>query len=396
MPTPLTKTSTAPPAAPRLRLEFLDGLRGLAALYVVLFHAAQLSTFDDRHIDALLVWRLGHPAVSVFIVLSGFSLMLPVARSGLKELRGGTASYFKRRAWRILPPYYAALIFSSVFLVVAHAAKYHSASALSDKVVSVQLSSGSLLSHLLLVHNLSRVWIEAIDVPMWSVATEWQIYFFLPALLLPVWRRFGVWAMTAVGFAVGLLPHYLLTPAANFDWACPWYLGLFATGMCGAALMFVPRPAAWTERFPWGSLAGTLFILLGVLVLLVPDAVITGYVWETDVLAGAATACLILWCSTLVMNPSPARPAALLLLESRPVLWLGAFSYSLYLVHYPILNKAAQVLALKHLPLDLRLILIYAAGVPLAVGLSYLFHLAFEKRLMERSATARLPEVTLK
>lgn len=398
MSTSLTEDSAAAAqlAPPPLRLEFLDGLRGIAALYVVLFHAYQLGTFDDPRVDPGLVWRIGHPAVSVFIVLSGFCLMLPVARSGQSKLRGGVWDYFKRRARRILPPYYAALGLSILFLVAAHLLKYRDGAALNDRVFALHLSPGSLLSHLFLVHNFSRVWIETIDVPMWSVATEWQIYFFLPALLLPVRRRFGGWAMLAAGFVAGLLPHYLLAPASNFDWACPWYLGLFATGMGGASLAFSPRPAAWTGRLPWGILAAALFVLLGVLLVFVPDAVISGYVWETDALAGAATTCLILWCTRLVTKPLASRPMILRALEARQTLGLGAFSYSLYLVHYPLLNKFAQLLAAKHLPLSERVTIIYAVGVPFALGLSYLFYLAFEKKGAARSRAARSPEVVLK
>jgi len=394
MPVTDVHADTSQTNTPRLRLEFLDGLRGLAALYVVLFHAYQVTTFNDARVDAALVWRVGHPAVSVFIVLSGYCLMLPIVRSGNGRLRGGVGEYLRRRAQRILPPYYAALVLGVLFLAAAHVAKYRSGVALHDKVLALHLSPGSLLSHLFLVHNLNPVWVETIDVPMWSVATEWQIYFFLPALLLPVWRRFGGLAALAMGFVAGLLPHYLLAPAHNFDWACPWYLGLFALGMAGTAIAFSPQPtaSAWREHLPWGGLAAALFLLLGALIVFLPDAWAAGLVWEMDELAGTATTCLILCGTVLVTRPHAARPALLQVLEARQTLWLGAISYSLYLVHYPILNKAAQVLAAKPLPLAERLAIIYLFGAPLAIGLSYLFYLAFEKRFTARPA---LPEVIL-
>src|SRR5437660_75394 len=100
------------PLAPsRFRLDFLDGIRGLAALYVALFHvsyARQSLPEPARHLTDWL--QFGHYAVGVFIVLSGYCLMLPVARSADGRLRGGVGSYLRRRAWRILPPYYAALV----------------------------------------------------------------------------------------------------------------------------------------------------------------------------------------------------------------------------------------------------------------------------------------------
>lgn len=100
----------------RVRLHFLDGMRGLSAFYVLLFHAhwqadwyfqpAPLSGLTAA-ISSLLDY--GHAAVAVFIVLSGYCLMLPVARSGGLSIPGGVGAYLLRRARRIMPPYYAAI-----------------------------------------------------------------------------------------------------------------------------------------------------------------------------------------------------------------------------------------------------------------------------------------------
>src|SRR5205085_647811 len=94
-------------------LAYLDGLRGLAALQVVLGHAAMQvhwgSLAKPRVIQAALgPMTFAREAVALFIVLSGFCLMLPVVRrEGV--LQGGAWQFFKRRARRILPPYYLAL-----------------------------------------------------------------------------------------------------------------------------------------------------------------------------------------------------------------------------------------------------------------------------------------------
>src|SRR3954467_13615802 len=98
-----------------LRLEYLDGLRAVAAVYVVLFHAGLGFVDAERPVQGIArtVQRglsLGHDAVAVFIVLSGYCLMLPVTRSPIAgQLVRGIPHYIARRAWRILPPYFAAL-----------------------------------------------------------------------------------------------------------------------------------------------------------------------------------------------------------------------------------------------------------------------------------------------
>ena len=112
----LTSRPATPPA--RLRLNHVDGLRALAALYVVLHHIWLDGRPEDRAHDWGSWLRHGHFAVTLFIVLSGYCLMLPVVR-GDGTLRGGIVPYLKR-ARRILPPYYAALgvtILLSTFLI---------------------------------------------------------------------------------------------------------------------------------------------------------------------------------------------------------------------------------------------------------------------------------------
>ena len=72
-------------AAPKVHLGYLDSLRALAAIYVVMYHAIyQIDPHHPVRTGAAGAFRslfVGHYAVDLFIVLSGFCLMLPVARS---------------------------------------------------------------------------------------------------------------------------------------------------------------------------------------------------------------------------------------------------------------------------------------------------------------------------
>src|SRR4051794_34229374 len=99
--------------APRQRLAGLDGLRGLAALFVVVNHIF-LRTFPGYPKDRAPFWAgwfiYGRFAVVVFIVLSGFSLALAPSRHGWRL--DSVTRFAYRRARRILPAYWAALAFS--------------------------------------------------------------------------------------------------------------------------------------------------------------------------------------------------------------------------------------------------------------------------------------------
>src|SRR3712207_3890082 len=144
--------------------------------------------------------------------------MLPVVQAN-GELRGGLLAYLRRRAVRILPPYYAALVFSLLLL------KLTNAIAVSPSPQSDDFRLDVVVSHIFLVHNLHKAWIYGIDPPMWNVAVEWQIYFLFPLVLLPIWRRFGTVVCLALSFAIGLAPHVLLN--GYLDWSFPWFIGLF-------------------------------------------------------------------------------------------------------------------------------------------------------------------------
>ncbi len=200
----------------RLRLHYLDGLRGLAALYVVLVHiepemGATLPLFWSTFTKLL---RYGGFAVAIFIALSGYVLMLPVSRSRSGHLEGTLIDYIRRRSRRILPPYYAALLFSLflgfVVFLLERFSDFQWNEIAGKGPFSPRFTFIDVLSHLLLVHNLSSVTHMTINPPMWSVATEWQIYFIFPLILLPVWRRFGLLASIITAYVISLLPIYLL------------------------------------------------------------------------------------------------------------------------------------------------------------------------------------------
>src|SRR5947209_3306286 len=103
------------------KLVFIEGLRGLAALYVVIGHICSMAdpgVFmglrgpgpEWLHVG-MQPFGFGHLAVAAFIVMSGFCLQTSLFNGGTGELTD-FKRFFKRRALRILPPYYACLALS--------------------------------------------------------------------------------------------------------------------------------------------------------------------------------------------------------------------------------------------------------------------------------------------
>jgi peptidoglycan/LPS O-acetylase OafA/YrhL len=166
------------------RLAGLDGLRGLAALYVVIFHVF-LRAFPGYPVDRAPPWAgwfiYGRFAVVVFIVLSGFSLALSPARHGWRL--DAVSRFAQRRARRILPAYWAALAFS---LAVARLIVPQPGNGVPD--------AKSVLVNGLLVQNI--VGAHSPNAAFWSMAVEAQLYLLFPLLLLIV-RRWSAIAMLA-------------------------------------------------------------------------------------------------------------------------------------------------------------------------------------------------------
>lgn len=391
-----TPADERPPKA-RLRLRYLDGLRAIAALNVVATHALFQSRWygTDGSIDTfafhLMQWlSQGRSAVAVFIVLSGYCLMLPVARSRSGKLRDGWIHYFYRRARRILPPYYAALLLTLLAIAVLPGLRVGYNPEWNNALPA--WTARAISAHLLLLHNLNTNWILKINPPMWTVATEWQIYFLFPLFLLPMWRRFGSSATIATAFGSTLALFWV---THHGEGASPWFLGLFAMGMAGAAFSSEQNQELYSRqhRVPWGALAAGLFAGFALLQCACWFPWLHGitqgktdwlrpYQWGVDALVGAATVCLIIYCHRANACEEGRRSFVLRLLEWPCLVELGTFSYSLYLIHDPLLAAIGWPLYQWKWTGSATFAALMIAGLPVVIGAAYLFHLCFERRLL--------------
>jgi peptidoglycan/LPS O-acetylase OafA/YrhL len=357
-----TGTGAAPVAVPRERSRVvgLDGIRGLAALFVVLHHCWLMAFpgFPDNTGPAWTGFLLyGHFAVVVFITLSGFSLAISPARKGWQL--GGKKRFAVRRAWRILPPYWAALALS---LVIAWA-------------VVPQPGSGPPNGRTVVVYGLLLQDVIGSPVPngaLWSIAVEAQLYFVFPLLLLFL-RRFGAAVVLAAAtlpvIAIGLLsPHvhavHLLLRLT------PQFAPLFALGMVGAGII---RVSDRIRKLPWQWFAAVA--AAPVLVLIVvrgPVWTVDNFFW-VDMAIGPAVAMLLAAVATR-------RPAPFVwLLDTRPVRSLGTFSYSLYLIHAPIVVALSRKLIAPHVAPGLPAFFVtLAIAVPVSVLTARVFAAFFE------------------
>jgi peptidoglycan/LPS O-acetylase OafA/YrhL len=301
----------------------------------------------------------GHLAVAVFIVVSGFSLALGPLGNGAR-LPGGVRRFIRRRAWRILPAYWVALVLSTVV-----------AATLLHSVTGAGEIAKSLAVHGLLVQD--AIGSRAPNGAFWSIAIEWQIYFLFP-LILWVARRRGVEVAAALAVAAVVAAHLVAKAGPPFDKVdhlTPQFLALFALGVLAVHLGRGERAAQL--RRPAALVAATAFAaVVAFAVMAGSERTVAGYFW-VDLVFGLAAACLL--CALCAGGAAWIRRP----LQSRAGLRLGLFSYSIYLMHAPVVG-VLDLYAVR--PLGLPPVAHFAAlaavGVPVVLAVCWGFHLLFE------------------
>jgi peptidoglycan/LPS O-acetylase OafA/YrhL len=349
------------------RLAGLDGIRALAALYVVADHVF-LRSFHGYPADHAPFWAAwliyGRFAVVVFIVLSGFSLALSPARHGWR-LRSGSV-FAQRRAWRILPAYWAALAFS---LVVAWLVIPQPGHGMPD--------ARSVVVNGLLVQNLVAA--HSPNAAFWTLAVEAQLYLLFPLMLLLARRR-GAVAMAAtvtlIIAAVGIAGPHIRGVNTLVLQSPPDLAALFAVGILAAGIVSAGESR---RSWPWTWLA------LGAVAPVLAVVWWRGSVWTVhhlfwvDLSLGPAVACLL---AALATGP---RVRLLRVLDARPIRRLGSFSYSLYLTHAPIVAIVCQRIVAGRVAPGVPFFLVSLALVlPLTIGFARIFAALFELPFQHR------------
>jgi peptidoglycan/LPS O-acetylase OafA/YrhL len=334
------------PASPNHRIEYIDGLRALAVLSVLVSHIVSHSP----NLQSGPAYRLGMEGphgVDLFFVLSGFCLAFPTLQKYRRGLADGfgIGDFAVKRLVRIVPPFFLAT-FAFVSLAIADRASGHGA--------SIPLPPpGDLLKSLLFLDG--RV--QLINGSFWTLMVEFRWYFLFPVSLV-VWLR-SPRAFCAIG--VGCAVLYALTRARGLDLGT---LPGFMTGIVAADVFVGARMRPDVARF----------IKRYALLLLVP-CVAAGIAVESNATIpgfnGADVAwpyqpTIIGWQLAMFFFVVAAGEAAWLrrALSLRALVATGIASYAIYLVHEPIVGAIVNRL---HGPVAY----VAAAAVALAAGFAF-------------------------
>ena len=292
------------------RLHFLDSLRGLAALYVVAFHlliVPQTNLVIPSASLRLLV-EFGGTGVFLFFVISGFSLSLTMPRHD--RTPWPAASYGVSRIFRIAPLFYAMLILTVIQ---------------DDTIFGARDGLRNILLNSSLLFNLVPHYQEGIVWASWTIGVEMLFY----AVFLPIYRtspiiQIGIGLASLGVFAVAdsLLPaHYTF-------WSVLGWVQIFIIGMLAFELYDLLKDHQYARTI------GLLAIIGGVAALgLCAIQTLADKNIALRIPIGLGYAALLIGCG---LRQLP-------FLSSRPLRFYGRISYSVYLVHPPIIVHCSRL-----------------------------------------------------
>ncbi len=297
-----------------------DLLRVFAVGLVACFHIWQQSWFDPGflpggvYIDLQRLIRRGYMGVDLLLLLSGFLLYLPAARSGRMP---ETRTYYAGRLWRILPSYLTAVGIALIFVFI-YGPNPGSAPLWRD-----------LLAHLTFTHTFradTYLW-TSLNGVLWTLAVEMQFYLLFPligrAFLRRPWLTAG--AMTALALGCRLAVSGMEDIQLVFN-QLPCMLDLYACGMLAAHLL-----AHRDGRRSWIWGLGSALCLAGILLVLWVQSPANNrelnqlqMIWRLPLgLLGGG----FLWCGG---QWAPGLERAV---GNRLTRWLAGISYNFYIWH---------------------------------------------------------------
>ena len=370
-------------------IKALTGLRIVAALWVVLFHFRPLLWAASPRLrdDFAPLFDAGAQGVDLFFILSGFVLTWNyLDRMGPSFSMRATWHFLWLRLSRVFPIYLVTMHIAALWIIFT----LHVGTTPSPDVD--KLTAISYLRQFFLV----QLWFSPFfdetswDGPAWSISAEWLAYLLFAALILLVFR------IARVSRARTLLMLALVA-------ALPPTLLLLASGMLYTPWSWVPRIVA---QFAAGALACAAVRRLQVsergaraagLVALVLVAAIVGglYYYDTHPITGLIDSggVLAVLFMPLVVALSIGTGSLPALLSTRPFIYGGQISFSLYMIHEPVhtvWNWAAQEYKLDLSKSAMKLVVAALIAAALLASIA-LFHFVEEpaRRWMRRMVDYR-------
>ncbi|MES2095037.1 MAG: acyltransferase [Actinomycetota bacterium] len=376
-------------SGPSARLGALDGLRGVAALVVVLHHlllmaGPELRRLNGSGVGSVFWWlsqtplkllTAGSEAVLLFFVLSGLVVALP----GLKSGRFSWIGFLSGRVVRLYVPVWASIAIATAFVWFL---PRNSSAVTPGSWMATSQATTTGWDRFFSQVSLTRVSYDVNNV-LWSL--RWELVF---SVLLPLFVALAI--IVGRYWAVALASAWLLSTVGiltNVD--ALRYLPVFFIGTLFAVRLEEIRE--WSRRRLLGPhpRRNGAALVIGSLGLLIGHWLLLGVV-PAGSLGNTLLRQLSVLGSAGVLLAAVGVPVVRRALESRIVQWFGLISFSLYLVHVPIIATLTFIFG------DQLWWLVASIAFPVAIVVAWGFHRIVERpsqrlaRFVSREVAARV------
>ena len=339
--------------APAARdLPALTGLRFFLAMWVLSYHTEQTITPTQGYVP---VMHDGYLGVDVFFILSGFIL----AHVYGPRFAAHEPGLYRRFVWlrfaRVWPAYATALLATALMQIVR--ANFGSG---IFKIEHPIAWTWQLARHLAMVQSWGLADFYQFNLPGWSLSAEWAAYLLFPLFLL-VARGLKRGPLLALGMAVGFVSLYAVFRLLGHpDLDKPGDNGMMrlaAEFFAGVALCMMTTPRRFARLGDIAALGGAV-VSVTMLATWGHDHPLEG-----DVLALPLFVLMVWGCTQ-------DGPLVRRLLSNRPMLFLGAASYSIYLIQSPVDDVFELIAGRLHLhgPAELLPVALLSAAAAIVAG----------------------------
>ena len=338
------------------RMPLIDALKAGAAMLVLLNHFSSYGPLAEAARDAfptIFNWcfEYGRMAVQVFLVIAGFLAARGLSAHG-EALTASPLPLIWKRYLRLAVPYLAAIGLAIIAAALAN-------QWLDDEAIPDRATFSQWLAHAFLLHNL--LGFDALSAGVWYIAIDFQL-FALMALLL--WAGRARLVAPALVLSVATASLFWFNRDASWD---NWAIYFFGSYGLGAA--------AW-----WASDRRQLKFWMGAIVTVAVAALVFDFRLRIALALGIA---LLLGFGrrTGFLERWP---------DAKPLAFLGQISYSVFLVHFPILLLANSLYFQLELSSPDSVVIALTLVLTVSIGAATLFYRWIESPEANRRITAAL------
>ncbi len=292
----------------------LTGIRALAAFLVLGLHAEQNVPVGLELIFPF--FARGYVGVDFFFILSGFIITHVYLASLASPSRSAVQIFLWHRFIRLYPVHVTILVILAAMVSLANVAGI-----VLNKPQEWQWMD--LVWHFTMLQAWGVTEVPGWNAPSWSISAEWFAYLLFPLLAPALMRiRTPMIAMWIAGAALaGMVLIFATTHWSLNTWVgAPALTRVFGEFLCGAALF---RATMMSRGLP--HISGDILGASAFLAFLIAASV------------GLSDFLLIGLLALTILGAAQSRGFLAWTLGSRPLVWLGEVSYSIYMVHFPVL-----------------------------------------------------------